>query len=147
MIMQHSYKLHGIPKDIVRDYDPKFTSNFWKQLFELTIPPLMQSINYNPQIDGLTEIVSRGILENLCFRTRRFPVQHGCTIAVIHDPPLLIYLIIEDSQMQDFRYVGKQVKDNLILAQDKMKSQRTSTATRKNLKWNIGYFLILQPSK
>ena len=53
------------------------------------------------------ENVSRGILENLCFRTRSFPVQHGCTIAMIRDPSLLIDLIIEDAQMQAFRYVGK----------------------------------------
>ena len=62
------------------------------------------------------ENVSRGILENLCFRTRSFPIQHGCTIVVIHDAPLLIDLIIEDAQMQYFRSIGKQVKDNLILA-------------------------------
>ena len=64
-----------------------------------------------------------------------------------HDPPLLIDLIIEDAQMQAFRSIGKQVKDNLILDQDRMKSQKTSTTMSKNLKWNAGYLLRLQPSK
>ena len=27
-------RLHGIPKTIVSDMDPKFTSNFWKGLFK-----------------------------------------------------------------------------------------------------------------
>jgi hypothetical protein len=27
-------RLHGIPKTIVSDRDPKFTSNFWKGLFK-----------------------------------------------------------------------------------------------------------------
>jgi hypothetical protein len=31
--MREIARLHGIPKTIVFDRDPKFTSNFWKGLF------------------------------------------------------------------------------------------------------------------
>jgi hypothetical protein len=32
--MREIARLHGIPKTIVFDRDPKFTSNFWKGLFK-----------------------------------------------------------------------------------------------------------------
>lgn len=41
-------KLHGIPKTIVFDWDPTFTSAFWNELFSL-----------HPQSDGQTEIVNK----------------------------------------------------------------------------------------
>ena len=31
--VKNIFKLHGFPKLIVSDRDPRFTSNFWKQLF------------------------------------------------------------------------------------------------------------------
>ena len=33
IFMKEIFKLHGFPKAIVFDRDPKFTSNFWKGLF------------------------------------------------------------------------------------------------------------------
>ena len=33
IFMKEIFKLHGLPKAIVSDRDPKFTSNFWKSLF------------------------------------------------------------------------------------------------------------------
>ena len=33
--MKEVARLHGVPKAIVSDRDPKFTSNFWKGLFKI----------------------------------------------------------------------------------------------------------------
>jgi hypothetical protein len=44
--------LHGIPKTIVFDRDPKFTSNFWKGLFKGFRTNLNFSTAYHPKFDG-----------------------------------------------------------------------------------------------
>ena len=45
-------RLHGIPKTIVSDRDPKFTSNFWKGLFKGFETNLNFSTAYHPESDG-----------------------------------------------------------------------------------------------
>ena len=45
-------RLHGIPKTIVSDRDPKFTSNFWKGLFKGFRTNMNFSTSYHPESDG-----------------------------------------------------------------------------------------------
>jgi hypothetical protein len=45
-------RLHGIPKTIVSDRDPKFTSNFSKRLFKGFRTNLNFSTTYHPESDG-----------------------------------------------------------------------------------------------
>jgi len=45
-------KLHGVPKKIVLDRDVKFTSKFWKELFESLGKFFSLSTSYHLQIDG-----------------------------------------------------------------------------------------------
>ena len=45
-------RLHGIPKTIVSDKDPKFTSNFWKGLFKGFRMNLNFSIAFHPESNG-----------------------------------------------------------------------------------------------
>ena len=51
-------RLHGIPKTIVSNRDPKFTSNFWKGLFKGFIRNLNFSTTYHPETDEKTERVN-----------------------------------------------------------------------------------------
>jgi hypothetical protein len=46
--MKDIVRLHGIPKAIVPDKDPKFTSNFWKGLFKIFGTSLNLSTTYHP---------------------------------------------------------------------------------------------------
>jgi hypothetical protein len=55
LFLDHVYKLHGLPKAIISDRDPIFTSNLWKELFKLTDTRLLMSYAYHPQTDGQTE--------------------------------------------------------------------------------------------
>ncbi|GJP63570.1 hypothetical protein CLOP_g20632 [Closterium sp. NIES-67] len=48
-------RLHGIPAAIIRGRDPKFTSNFWQDMWARYGMRLQFSSAYHPQTDGQTE--------------------------------------------------------------------------------------------
>jgi hypothetical protein len=52
IFMKEVARLHRIPKTIVSDRDPKFTSNFWKGLFKGFGMNLNFSTAYHPEFDG-----------------------------------------------------------------------------------------------
>jgi hypothetical protein len=52
IFMKEVAQLHGIPKTIVSDRDPKFTSNFWKGLFKGFRTNINFSTTYHPESDG-----------------------------------------------------------------------------------------------
>ena len=62
--MKWIVRFHGVPKSIVSDRDPLFTSGFWKSLQEALGTELCLSTTYHPQTDGQTETINR-VLEDL----------------------------------------------------------------------------------
>jgi len=61
LFMDNIFKLHGLPKTIVSDRDPVFTSNFWQEIFRLSGTELLMSSAYHPQTDGQTKIMNKGL--------------------------------------------------------------------------------------
>ena len=57
--MKEVFWLHDLLKVIVLDHDTKFTSNFWKGLFEYMGMNLNFSTSYHPQKDGKNERVNQ----------------------------------------------------------------------------------------
>ena len=58
------FRLHGLPKTIVSDRDPRFTSAFWTQLFSSLGTRLNMSTTSHPETDGQTERVNR-VMEDI----------------------------------------------------------------------------------
>jgi hypothetical protein len=52
-------RLHGIPRVLVSDRDPRFTSRFWRALASILRTKLAMSTAYHPQSDGQTERTNR----------------------------------------------------------------------------------------
>jgi hypothetical protein len=75
IFMKEVARLHGIPKTIVSNRDPKFTSNFWKGLFKGFRMNLNFSIAYNPKSDGQTERVNRVIEDILRMYVMEKPLK------------------------------------------------------------------------
>jgi hypothetical protein len=62
--MKEFSRIHGVPKVIVLDRDPKFTSNFLKGLFKGFGTNLNLSITYHQESDGKTKKTNR-IIEDM----------------------------------------------------------------------------------
>ncbi|MBW0574534.1 hypothetical protein O181_114249 [Austropuccinia psidii MF-1] len=59
----------GVPKIIISNSDPKFTSEFWTNLYDILGTKLEFSTAYHPQTDGLTESMiqtMKDILSRFC---------------------------------------------------------------------------------
>jgi hypothetical protein len=59
VFVDNIFRLHGLPRTIVSDRDPRFTSDFWKALFGILGVKLTPSTAYHPETDGQTERVNR----------------------------------------------------------------------------------------
>ncbi|CAI5720524.1 unnamed protein product [Peronospora farinosa] len=49
------FRHHGLPESILSDRDPRFTSAFWAELFQLLVTRLLMYTAAHPETDGQTE--------------------------------------------------------------------------------------------
>ncbi|XP_060962287.1 uncharacterized protein LOC133032379 [Cannabis sativa] len=167
-------KLHGLPRTIVSDRDPVFTSAFWKKLFELMGTKLKMSSAYHPQTDGQTEVTNRYLeqylraftVENpkqwskfLCWAEYHYNTSHHSAIAMTpfqavygRIPPSIPTYIRGSTTVQAVEEdlltrddILQHLKDNLLRAQNRMCQQ--ANKKRKDISFQIGDLVLvkLQP--
>ncbi|MBW0465352.1 hypothetical protein O181_005067 [Austropuccinia psidii MF-1] len=72
----------GVPKIIMSDRDPKLTSEFWTNLYDMLGTKLLFSTAYHPQTDGLTERMIQtmeDILRRFCAYGMEYEYHEGYT--------------------------------------------------------------------
>ncbi|MBW0466984.1 hypothetical protein O181_006699 [Austropuccinia psidii MF-1] len=72
----------GVPKIIISDRDPKFTSELWTNLYDMMGTKLAFSTAYHPQTDGLAERMSQtmeDILRRFCAYGMEYKDYKGYT--------------------------------------------------------------------
>ena len=55
LFVDHAFHLHSLLEVIISDRDPRFTSQFWRSLFDLLGTDLRFSTAFHPQTDGQSE--------------------------------------------------------------------------------------------
>ena len=53
------FRLHGLPRELVSDRDPRFTAESWQSVFRSLGTRLKMSTSDHPETDGQTERVNR----------------------------------------------------------------------------------------
>ncbi|PNX77561.1 transposon Tf2-1 polyprotein [Trifolium pratense] len=154
-------KLHGIPLSIVSDRDPIFISSFWKELFKLQGTKLKMSTAYHPESDGQTEVVNRCLETYLrCFiadqprtwvswvhwaeywfNTTFHSTAEKTPFEIVYGrpPPLLSRWVQGETRVEsvqrdllDRDEALRQLKSQLLRAQEKMKSQADKRRTDRS---------------
>jgi transposase InsO family protein len=174
--METVQKLHGNPKIIVSDRDPIFTGHFWTKLFSCLGTQLAHSSSYHPQSDGQTEIVNKCLEGYLRFFVSDKQAQwfkwlplaewwyntsfHTATkmtpfMALYgYHPPSITSSLKEKSKVQavedhieNQQQVLQILKDNLTMAQNRMKQQADQHRSERSFEVGDWVFLRLQPYK
>jgi transposase InsO family protein len=174
--METVQKLHGSPKIIVSDRDPIFTGHFWTELFSCLGTQLAHSSSYHPQSDGQTEIVNKCLEGYLRFfvsdkQTQWFkwlPLAEWWYNTSFHTatkmtpfmalygyhPPSITSSLKEKSKVQavedhieNQQQVLQILKDNLTMAQNRMKQQADQHRSERSFEVGDWVFLRLQPYK
>jgi hypothetical protein len=174
--METVQKLHDSPKIIVNDRDPIFTGHFWTELFSCLGTQLAHSSSYHPQSDGQTEIVNKCLEGYLrCFvsdkQTQWFkwlPLAEWWYNTSFHTatkmtpfmalygyhPPSITSSLKEKSKVQavedhieNQQQILQILKDNLTMAQNRMKQQEDQHHSERSFEVGDWVFLRLQPYK
>jgi transposase InsO family protein len=174
--METVQKLHGSPKIIVSDRDPIFTGHFWTELFSCLGTQLAHSSSYHPQSDGQTEIVNKCLEGYLrCFVSDKqaqwfkwLPLAEWWYNTSFHTatkmtpfmalygyhPPSITSSLKEKSKVQavedhieNQQQVLQILKDNLTMAQNRMKQQADQHRSERSFEVGDWVFLRLQPYK
>ncbi|MBW0544416.1 hypothetical protein O181_084131 [Austropuccinia psidii MF-1] len=76
----------GVPKIIIGDMDPKFTSGFWTNLYDMLGTKIAFSTAYHPQTDGIAERMIQtmeDILRRFCAYGMEYKDREGYTYDLV----------------------------------------------------------------
>lgn len=174
LFLDNVFKLHGLPKVILTERDPIFTSQIWQSLFKSLQVQLHLTTAYHPQTDGQTERVNQ-CLENylrcMCFNSPRrwhywlslaewwYNTSYHTSLKITpfqalygFPPPMVAEVVIPDcpdlsmqEQLRNRRTAQQVIKDNLIKAQARIKHQADKHRYDREFAVGDMVYLKIQP--
>jgi hypothetical protein len=172
--LHHVYKLHGMPVTMISDKDRIFTSQLWQELFRLANVKLQMSSAYHPQTDWQTVQVNQCLeiflhyfvhacpkhwmkclsLAEFWYNTRYHTSLDRSPFEVLYGhKPRFFGLQTKDScqvpnlesWMQERELMQQVIKQHLLRAQVRMKSQADKHRSEVSFQVGDKVFLKLQP--
>ncbi|MCO5606671.1 hypothetical protein L7F22_060860 [Adiantum nelumboides] len=169
LFVQYIFRIHGLPRSIISDRDPKFTGHFWTSLFNTLGTNLLFSSAYHPQTDGQTERVNQ-ILEEILQHyiqirlasweeylplvefaynnaphsvtgMTSFQAAYGHTSLVPTNFVLQHKVALADQLVQEMQDILVQVRDKLVHVQQKY--QKQANKHRRHAEFNEGDLVLL----
>ena len=169
LFINNVFKLHGLPKNIVSDRDPKFTGHFWTSLFKSLGTTLLFSSAYHPESDGQTENLNQ-LLEAMLrhyIQTRLaswedylplvefaynnsfhsaigmtpFQAAYGHTPLVPTNFILQHKVALADQLIQEMQDILLQIKDRMIRVQEQY--QKSANKHRRHVEFEEGDMVLL----
>ena len=173
LFMNNVVKLHGVPESIVSDRDTRFTSMFWKSLWEQLGTKLHMSTAYHPQCDGQTERANRVLEEALRAYVSPLHDDWDDHLAVLEFannssvsvssgktpfelnygeiPRMPIDMLINDTNVASVEQLLNVMKSDieqakLNLSQAQQRQQRYANEHRRDYEFNVGDKVFLSTS-
>ena len=169
MFMWQVFRLHGMPKEIISDRDPRLMSDLWQSICSMLNVKHRKSTAFHPQTDGQTERVNRVLEEVLrhfvnpnqnnwddllptaefainsayheSIKTTPFYLTYGC----VPRTPLTVHLESKTPAAQDFvreaQVALQRVKDTLYAAQRRYKALYDQK--RRDVELKVGEKVLL----
>lgn len=88
MVLEHVFRIHGLPQDIVSDRGPQFSATFWKEFCHLLGATASLSSGFHPQSNGQTERMNQELekaLRCVASQNPRAWAQHLLWVEYAHN--------------------------------------------------------------
>jgi hypothetical protein len=176
VFMKDIVRLHGVPRKIISDRDPVFTSEFWTSLQHALGTQLNFSSAYHPETDGQTERVNQ-VLEDMLrmyvmdrqthwedyLYLVEFAYNNGYHSSLGMSPFQALYgrpcrtplswdrledrVLLGPEMLQDMEQQVQRIREHLLTAQDRQK--KYADAHRIDRQFSVGdkVFLRVRPRK
>ncbi len=82
-VVDHVFRLHGLPMDVVSDRGPQFVSKFWQEFCKLLGATVSLSSGFHPQSNGQTERANQDLERVLRYLVSKNPSSWSQQLSMV----------------------------------------------------------------
>ncbi|KAI2659925.1 Transposon Tf2-9 polyprotein [Labeo rohita] len=94
-VIDHVFRLHGLPTDVVSDRGPQFVSKFWREFCRLLGATVSLSSGFHPQSNGQTERANQDLERTLRCMVARNPSSWSQQLSMVDRGPLRSLTLVQ----------------------------------------------------